>query len=372
MTDDEPKYVPPFTVDINSPDAMRLPEPPPDEAPTAPVQPFAAPPIPTPSTAQTQPVMPFPLEEFTAADAPTTENLAQFQPVQVSKPITAPAAATIRVAPRTRLNFRLLLLASILLAVVVYLFIPLRTNLLVLGIDQAPDGTYAGRSDTMILVTTSGWQPYVGMLSIPRDLWVNIAVPGAGQNRINTAHFFAEANQPGSGPYAALATVEQNFGVRVPYYVRIRFDGFVTLVDAIGGVRVTLTEPMAGFAPGEYKLSGKQTLAFVRSRQGSDDFYRMSHTQFIIKVVIMQMISPSGILRMPDVLRALPETIDTNLPPLLLPRLGFGLLRAGLDGIDARTIDRTMTRGFTTSGGAQVQEPIWENINPLIQEMFRK
>ena len=63
--------------------------------------------------------------------------------------------------------------------------------------------------DTIILTTFNPWKPNVGMLSIPRDLWVNI--PGVGENRINTAHFFAEANDPGSGPSATMDTIEAEF-----------------------------------------------------------------------------------------------------------------------------------------------------------------
>ena len=117
-----------------------------------------------------------------------------------------------------------------------------RTNILVLGVDSREPGSDLGRSDTMILTTFIPRQSYLGMLSIPRDLWVTI--PEYGENRINAAHFFAEADVPGSGPKTAMQTVEQNFGVGVDYYVRIRFDGFLDLVDLMGGVEVILPEAM--------------------------------------------------------------------------------------------------------------------------------
>ena len=75
---------------------------------------------------------------------------------------------------------------------------PGRVNVLILGLDTREPGSNLGRSDTMILTTFLPAEPYVGLLSIPRDLWV--IIPGWGENRINAAHFFAESEFPGSGP----------------------------------------------------------------------------------------------------------------------------------------------------------------------------
>jgi len=99
----------------------------------------------------------------------------------------------------------LLLFACLVFFGGIYLLAPFRTNILLLGIDRSPEGTDLSRTDTNILITVVPLQPYVGMLSIPRDLWVN--VPGVGENRINTAHFFAENAEPGSGPRATMDTL---------------------------------------------------------------------------------------------------------------------------------------------------------------------
>ncbi|TFH33904.1 MAG: LytR family transcriptional regulator, partial [Anaerolineales bacterium] len=112
----------------------------------------------------------------------------------------------------------------------VYFLFPGRINVLLLAIDRTPEGSAVGRSDSLILTTTVPSQGYLGILSIPRDLWVSI--PGVGENRINAAHFFAEADQPGSGPAASVATVAINFGLDLDYYIRIQFDGFRAFVDA--------------------------------------------------------------------------------------------------------------------------------------------
>lgn len=256
------------------------------------------------------------------------------------------------------------------LLVLAYFLAPLRTNFLVLGIDRTPEGTAMGRSDTMILVSVVPLLPNVEMLSIPRDLWVNI--PGVGENRINTAHFFAEANEAGSGPAAAAETVSVNFNVDVPYYVRVRFDTVTYVVNAMGGVTVNLPREMAGLPQGEQVLNGEQALAFARDRKGADDFFRMENAQILVKAIAKQLLLPTSWNRIPDVINAAAQSVDTNMPLWQMPRVGVAVLRAVLtDSIDNRTIQREMVQPFVTDGGAQVLLPQWDKIDPLMNEMFR-
>jgi anionic cell wall polymer biosynthesis LytR-Cps2A-Psr (LCP) family protein len=111
-----------------------------------------------------------------------------------------------------------------------------RINVLVMGLDyrdwMADEGP--SRTDTMILVTIDPVAKTAGMLSIPRDLWVN--VPGYGQNKINTAYFLGEANRlPEGGPGLATQTVEEFLGIDVHYWAQIDFTAFIQFVDYIGG-----------------------------------------------------------------------------------------------------------------------------------------
>ena len=260
------------------------------------------------------------------------------------------------------------LLVAFLFISLVYLLVPFRTNLLVLGIDRVPEGSNLGRSDTNIMVTVKPLGPYIGMLSIPRDLWVSI--PGIGENRINTAHFFAEGQIPGSGPAAAMETIQLNFGIPVKYYVRLKFDGIVGIVDALGGIDIELDAPMAGLPVGEHHLSGEQSLVFVRDRQGSDDFFRMKQGQFLITELFEQIIQPVSWPRIPAVIAAFNKSIDTNLPVWVWPRLAFALLRAGPGGVDNHILDREYVSSSVTSEGAQVLIPQWSLIEPLVNEIF--
>jgi len=258
----------------------------------------------------------------------------------------------------------LLLLALLL----VYFFAPLRTNLLLLGTDDSPGRGSVGRTDTIILISVVPLKPYVGMLSIPRDLWV--LVPGIGEQRINTAYFFAEANQPGSGPQAALETIHENFSVSVRYYAVIHMVGLVSAIDTLGGVDINLDSALGGLPPGAHHLDGDQALAFVRDRSAGDDFGRMLRTQVLLSATLREAFTPSAWRTLPQFISTALQTVDTNLPLWQYPRLLFVLLRTVIFGVDSRTITREMVIPFQTSQGAQVLAPNWDVINPVLVEMF--
>ncbi len=249
-------------------------------------------------------------------------------------------------------------------------FTPFRTTVLVLGIDRPPEGTWTGRSDTMILASLPPFLPQVSMLSIPRDLWVS--VPGYGENRINTAHYFAELNDPGTGLKAADQVVEGNLGVKVNYVVRIKFDGFVDVIDAMGGVDIDLPVDMSGLAAGKHHLDGTQALRFVRDRAGSDDFFRQQRGQMVIVAAIKSMLNPVKWPKIPAVLIALAQSVQTNIPIWAYPRLVYGTLFSAAFGFDAHTLDRDMVTPWTTDAGAMVLLPNWDKINPLLYQLFRQ
>jgi len=294
------------------------------------------------------------------------DSFQPLQPVHIQPP-QEPAAIE---PPRRRrgCGCRTLLLLA-LPALLFYLLFPFRTNLLVLGLDRALAGTDASRTDTNILISVIPLEPTVNMLSIPRDLWVPIS--GVGENRINTAHYFAELAQPGSGPDAAIKAVESNFGVTVHHYIRIRFDGLQQMIDSMGGVTIDLPAAMSGYGAGEHLLNGKQALAFARDRAGSDDFSRMQRGQLLITAVLKKLASPASWVYLPSVFSAAWQSMDTDIPLWQMPRLGMALFRAALgSSINAQTITRDMVTPWTTSEGANVLLPNWDAINPLLLEMF--
>lgn len=317
------------------------------------------------------------MEPYLSSDLPPADPNAPTQPVQIIdplahyQPIRVPRKPARQSPPRRGGCCGGLLLTVLIagvLLVAAYLVFPYPTRLLLLGVDRAADGSFTGRTDTIMLIQVNPLRPDVAMLSIPRDLWVPIA--GVGENRINTAHFFAEANQPGSGPRAVVDVVEANFGLRLTYYARVRFDDFKNVVDAMGGIDINLAEPMGGLPAGRHHLNGEQALAFARDRKGTDDFFRMNQGQYILIAAARQMINPLTWPRIPLIVSAFLNTVDTNLPIWEWPRLGLALVRSGMEGIDHRTINREMVTPFVTDQGAQVLLPNWDAIRPVIREMF--
>ena len=250
-----------------------------------------------------------------------------------------------------------------------YLFAPFRSNILVLGVDGGLGRADLGRTDTIILATVLPTAPQVALLSIPRDLWV--MQPDGSEERINTAFFFAEAENPGSGAQATAEVIYKNFGVPVDYAVVLRMDGVVEIIDALGGIDISLDVPMAGYAPGNYRMSGDDVLNFARNRSQGDDFGRMAQGQVLLRGVLRELGKPANWGRLPAFFGAIQDSAQLDIPPWQWPRLGLALLRAGPDGIQSQTISREMVTPFTTSGGAQVLLPDWDAIQQVMDYLFR-
>ena len=107
-----------------------------------------------------------------------------------------------------------------------------------MGLDYRDwEGEGPSRTDTMMLLTLDPVSRTAGMLSIPRDLWVN--VPGYDYGKINTAYYLGELyNLPGGGPGLAEQTVNELLGVDINYYAQIDFSAFENFIDQIGGIDV--------------------------------------------------------------------------------------------------------------------------------------
>lgn len=169
-----------------------------------------------------------------------------------------------------------------------------RFTVLLMGMDLRPGERGAARTDTLILVSLDPGTDRVGLLSIPRDLYVDI--PGFGIGRINTAYGIGEQRQPGGGPRLAMQTVQYNFGIRVNEYAVVNFSTFIRIVDLLGGIQVNVTQPISdptypdmhyGYDPfylnaGPQILDGATALKYARSRHGSDDIDRARRQQEVL------------------------------------------------------------------------------------------
>jgi LCP family protein required for cell wall assembly len=193
-------------------------------------------------------------------------------------------------------------------------------NLLVLGTDSrvsAGDPAQwergAQRTDTIMLVhlPADGSAAYV--MSIPRDSWVD--VPGHGQAKINAA--FAHG-----GPALTIQTVEQLTGVRIDHVAIADFDAFVAVTDAMGGVRITLDQPLTvdgtTVEAGQHQLlTGDQALRWVRERKtlARGDFDRVQRQQAWIRAMVARMRNEGTLgnpLKSVPFLRAVGDSVATD------------------------------------------------------------
>lgn len=180
-----------------------------------------------------------------------------------------------------------------------------RVNVLFIGIDARDweANASAPRSDTMILFTIDPVSKTAGMMSIPRDMWVNI--PGFGYGRINTAYNLGEAYKlPGGGPGLAMKTVEQFLGVPVNYFGQVDFNTFIAMIDTIGGIDLQVKERLVldpvgtgmdhvVVTPGYRHLVGWKALAYARTRKTEGgDVDRAQRQQDVIFAIMDKVLSP--------------------------------------------------------------------------------
>jgi polyisoprenyl-teichoic acid--peptidoglycan teichoic acid transferase len=258
-----------------------------------------------------------------------------------------------------------------------------RVNILLMGIDKRPD-EYVSRTDTMILITIDPASRTGGMLSIPRDLWV--AIPGYGENRVNTAHYLGDKNgYPGGGPALAMKTVQYNLGVPVHFYVRVDFDGFRRIVDTLGGIELdvpqTIDDPKYpdenyGYDPfyieaGLQHMDGYTALKYARTRATSDsDFDRARRQQQVLLAIREKAIAVGVIPKIPELWATMADTVQTDLQLVDILELAKLADQVSRDDVQTAVMDRSMTVDYRTDTGAQVLLPIREKMRPVIDEMF--
>ncbi|MBN1138487.1 MAG: LCP family protein [Anaerolineae bacterium] len=262
-----------------------------------------------------------------------------------------------------------------------------QTNLMLLGIDRREGTSWAYRTDTILIVTVGAGSGMTGILSIPRDLQVEI--PGYGQDRINTANVFGYREEdPDAGPALLKATIEGNFSIPIDGYLMIDFDAFVQMVDALGGVDVDVPETLhdtrypdprpadpyafktVHFDAGWQHMDGARALEYARSRMSTTDFDRAKRQQLILLAIRKKASSARGIARWPSVAAAMMAGIKTDLNAGDL--LGLALLAARTDpsNIQQVVVEYPLVTGYERADGAAVQLPNWDLIKPVIEGLF--
>lgn len=272
-----------------------------------------------------------------------------------------------------------------------------RVTILIMGLDY--DDTEARktpRTDSMMLFSMDPQTNTAGIMSINRDLWVNI--PGFDYGKINTAYFLGESYQlPGLGAGLAVETVEDFLGVPINYYARVDFDAFVKLIDEIGGLDIdvpyktkisiiggytitdekgrTYTREEMTLKRGLQHMDGKTALAYARSRHtAGGDYDRAARQQQVVdairgRVLALNML-PTLIAKAPKLYSDLSQGVHTNLTLSQIIQLALYAGKIPSQNIKHGLITEDSAYITMSADGQSILVPIMEKIRAVRDETF--
>ena len=185
---------------------------------------------------------------------------------------------------------------------------PSGMSLVLIGSDTRASDGKGGRSDTIILVHVDPEADFLSMLSIPRDLRVNI--PDRGYGKINAAYAYG-------GPALLIRTV-QSLGVDLDHYAEVDFSAFKEITNTLGGVYVDVDryydDGAIVLSPGYQLLDGQNALRFCRTRHDKNiDFGRMARQQRFLSAVREQALGWDLAFRLPSLIADVFDNVDTDL-----------------------------------------------------------
>lgn len=191
-------------------------------------------------------------------------------------------------------------------------------SVLIIGVDDSSKRGFndSSRSDALLLATFNKEKKSIKLLSIPRDSYVYIPEVGK-KDKINHAHAFG-------GPVATIETVEKLLDIPVDYYVKLNFNAFIDIIDALDGIEVevpyTFSEQNSKdqanaitLQKGLQHLNGEQALALARTRKLDSDVERGKRQQEIVKAMINKAISAGSISKYGDVIDAIGKNMETDM-----------------------------------------------------------
>lgn len=214
--------------------------------------------------------------------------------------------------------------------------VPGITNILLLSSDARP-GEDVSRSDSIMILTIDNVHKKLKVTSLMRDMLVKI--DGHGEEKLN--HAFAYG-----GPTKTIETIQNNFGIKLDNYVIVDFNSFVKVIDAIGGIEVTIkdyeldelnkyildgggSEKDLLPAPGTYNLNGYQALSYARIRKVGDGEYERTERQRAVIQIALEKIKDMSPVKLVALLNELFPYVKTNISLGDAMNYGFTALNVG-------------------------------------------
>jgi len=206
--------------------------------------------------------------------------------------------------------------------------------LLAVGIDRRLDAYNYGMADVIRLVRVDFLTGDVTVLTLPRDLWVQI--PGLEQSGIKEgkltqvyyfgSEYFGAYHDPDYGPGLMITTLQANYDLAIDRYITVNMQSLERIIDTIGGVDIYLpydvdgksTDPddlfYLGFFPaGLHHFTGESAVRFARIRMMDNDYYRTTRQSLILKGMWKKVLSPEILPKLPELVSLLSGTVRMNL-----------------------------------------------------------
>jgi len=254
-------------------------------------------------------------------------------------------------------------------------------TILLLGSDQRPNWR-DWHTDVVQYVVIYPDVPSVSIVSIPRDLYVYI--PNFWMSRINFADLYGEKYKVEGGGFGLLnQTLLYNLGITADFYVKVNFDGLISLVDLLGGIDVPVhcrledywpypdpdgTYHRLALEPGVYHMDGELALWYSRSRLTTSAFSRERRQQQVLKAMWLKGRQMDLVTSAPRMYEQTRDLYQTNLG--LGNILSLAVTASRLDPVNVRryNIGPYDTKPYVTVYGGSVVLPIWERIHPLLEQ----
>jgi LCP family protein required for cell wall assembly len=252
-----------------------------------------------------------------------------------------------------------------------------------LGIDEERTSNM-WRTDSIILVFIHQEAKRVGVLSVPRDLWVYI--PDHGHGRINTVDALGEQmHHPGGGLTLLDKTFRHNLGVPIDHAVRVDFHGFVRIIDAVGGVTVNVEKPIEDTFPdplsetGEFQMAlpagvqhmdGRTTLSYCRSRMTTSDFDRSRRQRQVLVALWEQAFTLETLTQAPQLWATFGDAFETDLTVAEAIQLAHLVHGVEPSSVRSKSLDSATVKPWTTPQGEQVLLPQTDAIRQVLLDLL--
>jgi polyisoprenyl-teichoic acid--peptidoglycan teichoic acid transferase len=236
-------------------------------------------------------------------------------------------------------------------------------NVLVVGVDTRPDSQEMGsRTDTIMLVQVVPKSGDVKLLSVPRDLFVEVE-PGE-KDRINAAYNYG-------GVEETIDALENYSGVPIDHYAVVDFEGFEKIIDAMGGVRVDVGEDQFPekweMGEGVQRLNGHKALIYARYRgTPGADIDRMQRQRELVGALRSEALRWHTVKTLPEIMEVMDENVMTDLDLDGAITLGQVLIRRGRHA--EMTSQQLQGAPETLSDGEQVLIPDEDANEPILDE----